>query len=123
MSLEWLKSPLICNGRIVRSGLTPDSMTNADLPDICLRMHLILETIEFDRCEGRLMNVTIFDSIDTMESKLRFETENQLSDWRETISRFGEHYNLAGNEPIDISCKAINEHLDMAKALGIDLLK
>ena len=69
------------------------------------------------------MNLAIFEPIDTMESKLRLATGNQLADWRETIRRFGEYYKLTGNEPIHISDKAINERLGMAKEFGIDLLK
>ena len=121
MSLEWLRSPLICNGRVVRPALQPESVTDADLPDICLRMQLILATIEDDRCEGRLIDVSIFDPIDTMESGLRFEKENYLADWCETIRRFAEYYNLDGKGPIEVSPKVIDERTALAKEFGIDL--
>src|SRR5437870_1908869 len=78
--VTWLRAPLICDGQTVRPGLLPNALSDNDLPDICVRMHLILDTIEFERCEGRLINLDIFEPIDTLESDLRHRDANHLAD-------------------------------------------
>jgi hypothetical protein len=122
MALGWLKSPLVCEGRIVRPGLLPESISDADLPDICLRMHLVLDTIEFERCEGRQINLNIFDPIDSMESQLRHGQDNHLCDWQETITRFANYYKLDGSNPIRITLRAIDGCSHIAEHHGILLV-
>jgi len=119
--LEWLKSPLVCDGRVVRPGLLPDAISDADLPDICLRMHLILDTIEYARCEGRLINLDIFNSIDSMESELRHGRDNQLSDWEEAITQFADYYQLDGQGPIEIAQHSIDSRSYIADDFGIPI--
>lgn len=121
MGHEWLKSPLICNGRVVRPALSPDALSDSDLPDICLRMHLVLDTIEFARCEGRLINMDIFDPIDTLECELRHSQDNHLSDWLDTIARFADYYQLDGSTPIEITQHAIDGISYFADRHGISL--
>ena len=53
MKIDWLTSKLVCEGRVIRPPMNPNKLTSDDLPDICLRMHVILDTIEFTRCEAR----------------------------------------------------------------------
>jgi hypothetical protein len=119
--LEWLRAPLVCEGRTIRPSLSPDVLSDNDLPDICLRMHLILDTIEFERCEGRLINTDIFDPIDTLESDLQHREDNRLVDWCDTIRRFGEHYHLAGDQPIQVASRAIDGIRWMAQKFNIRL--
>ncbi|MBM4077071.1 MAG: hypothetical protein FJ267_15685 [Planctomycetes bacterium] len=59
MGLNWLSSDLVCEGLTIRPSLSSLQVSDDCLPDVCLRMHMILDTIEFPRCEGRLMNVVI----------------------------------------------------------------
>ena len=107
MNLDWLKSPLKCNKRIVMPAIVPALISDADLPVICLRMKLILDSIEFERCEGRLINLEIYNPVDQLASDLMHKENNRLSDWLDTISNFGEYYGLYGNRPIDITKRAI----------------
>ena len=109
MRIDWLKSPLICAGEEICEPLCPDSLSDSDLKDICFRMHLILDSIEFIRCEGRLLPRDIFDAIDTLESRLQFNTDNHLKDWIEWIEKFGAYYDLDGKTPIIIDSRSYEE--------------
>lgn len=84
-------------------------------------MNLILDTIEFARCEGRLINPDIFDPIDTMVSELRHGRNSQLWDWEETITRFADYYGLDGSEPIEIAQRSIEDMSDFAKHFEISI--
>jgi len=122
MALNWLQSEIHCEGQRIRPPLDPTMVKSRDLRDICLRMHLILDSIEFTRCEGRLISLDIFDSIDQMHSDLLRKDTIPLSDWRDCIERFGDYYGLNGSQPIEVSPRSVKEIATMAQQLGIELL-
>lgn len=109
MSLEWLNSAVVCGGRVIRPALDPIAVRSEDLPDICVRMHLILDSIEFARCEGRLINRDIFEPIDTLYSDLLHKEYNSIEDWRDCIGRFGDYYELDGAGPIEVTSRTLEE--------------
>ena len=104
---SWLESPIRCSGRTVRPPLSPDQIHDATLPEICLRMHLILDSIEYERAEGRLINRDIFESIDSLHSNLVHLPVNHLEDWQDSIVRFGEYYRLSPDVPIEVTARAV----------------
>lgn len=113
----WLESPIQCEGRIVRPPLNSSQLNDSELPEICVRMHLIFDSIEFERAEGRLMNVSIFDSIDSLHSDL----VNRLEDWKDSIAKFGEHYGLRPHIPIKVTSRAVQNIRRMADQFGIEI--
>ncbi|MFN3151328.1 hypothetical protein [Bremerella sp.] len=119
---SWLTAEITCEGRIIRPSLDVAALADKDLPDACLRMHLILESIEFARCEGRWINREIFDPIDTLYSQLLHNEEIALSDWQAFIERFGEYYQLRGKKTIEVSAHSVNEMSSMAERLGVSLI-
>ena len=119
MAIDWLASELVCEGITIRPSLNPNSLADEDLPDICLRMHVILDTIEFARCEGRLINPEIFDSIDTLYSALLHKYTNNLSDWLPSIVRVGDYYSLDGRGSILLSPRSLTAFSSMFERLGI----
>lgn len=122
MKLDWLASNLVCEGRVIRPPMNPGKLVSEDLPDICLRMHLILDTIEFSRCEGRLVSVDIFDPIDTLYSDLLNKDTNHLSDWQDCIERFGDFYKLEGKQTIEVSARAVRNYSHMFDQLRIEYM-
>jgi len=107
----WLARPLMCQRRIVRPGLDPTGLTVHSLPDICLRMRVILDTIEMSRGEGRHMPVALFDQIDDLENQIRQRPRDvRLADWQLLIREFGQHYELDGpSEPIEVDTRSYDE--------------
>lgn len=109
--MQWLTRPLKCGRKTVAVPLDPAALTDADLRDICLRMHVILETIEMPRCEGRLMPAKLFDQIDTLESMVLHGHPSPdghrrppcLAEWLNVIREFGEYYSLDGDGPISVT--------------------
>ncbi|MBI1248261.1 hypothetical protein GC197_10545 [bacterium] len=122
MKIDWLAASLVCEGRVIRPPLDPSKPTNEDLPEICFRMLLILDSIEFARCEGRWINLEIFDPIDTLSSDLLHKETNLLSDWIDCIERFGEYYQLSGSHKIDVSPRAVSDASEEIERLGIEPL-
>lgn len=120
---SWLTAEISCEGRIIRPSLDVAALDDKDLPDVCLRMHLILESIEFARCEGRLINVEIFDPIDALYSDLLNQEDIALRDWQAFIDRFGEYYQLSGKKTIEVSDHSVNEMSSMAERLGVSLIR
>ncbi|PQO33790.1 hypothetical protein C5Y97_16310 [Blastopirellula marina] len=104
---------------MIRPALDPFQLTDEDLPDICLRMHLILDSIEFTRCEGRLIYRDIFDPIDTLYSDLLRKETNRLDDWRENIEKFGDYYELSRMTKIEVSQRAVTALAYMFERLRI----
>ncbi len=108
--MSWLDRPLICEGNLVRPGLDTDRLADADLREICFRMHVILQTIEMPRCEGRLIPANIFDEMDTLESMVLqgfgspsgHRSPPILEEWLALIEEFGEYYQLTGSDPITV---------------------
>ena len=100
--------------------MNPSELASEDLPEICLRMHLILDTIEFTRCEGRLIIPDIFEPIDTLYSDLLHKDVNCLSDWQDSILRFGDYYELAGKQTIEVSARAVTKHSHLFDQLKIE---
>jgi hypothetical protein len=101
--MEWLRRPLVCEGREVAEPLEPALLTDEDLWDICLRMHVILDTIEMPRCEGRLIPEALFHAIDDLESLVHGHPSSsapRLAEWESVICEFGQYYVLAGEGPI-----------------------
>jgi hypothetical protein len=107
----WLVRPLSCEGRIVRPGLEGATLTVRTLPDICLRMIVILNTLETSRGAGRLVPVSLFERIDRLEDELRHRPrELRLADYASLIEAFGQHYELNGSlEPIEVDARAYSE--------------
>lgn len=112
----------MCEGRVIRPPMNPSKLTSEDLPDICLRMHLILDTIEFTRCEGRLINLDIFEPIDRLYSDLLHKDTNCLSDWQQYIERFGDYYELAGKPTLAVSPRAVMRLAHMVDQLKVERL-
>ena len=111
--MEWLARPVVADGVVLAEPLDPARLTDADLRNICLRMHVILETIEMPNCEGRHLPAKLFDEIDTLESLVIYglpspsglPTAPCLADWAGVIREFGEYYRLAGAGPIAVNLK------------------
>ena len=99
---SWLTRPLTCGRTMVLAPLDLAQLSDADLRDICLRMHAILDTIEMPRCEGRLIPRDIFDKMDTLESDVLHGPKPKLSDWMDLIAEFGSYYGLEGTGPIPV---------------------
>ncbi len=121
MGLDWLRSSLICNGRTVRPALIPEEISDTDIPDVCLRMHLILDTIEYARGEGRLISTDIFDPIDTLASEIQRHSEIRLSEWRSTIEQFGRYYQLSGTRPIEVAQRSVDQLEYLGKSFGVEI--
>jgi len=94
LDLSWVALPIVIGDIVVMPPLDPNNLSSDDLPDLCIRMHIILDTIEHARCEGRLINLDIFDPIDTLDSDLRHRSDNHIEDWLPAISEFGKYYKL-----------------------------
>jgi hypothetical protein len=102
MGLDWLRSAVVCDGVVVCGPLDPDAVGDADLPDVCKRMHAILETIEQSRCEGRLIPGDLFDRIDTLASRVTHGPPPHWAEWAAVVSEFGVYYGLDGSGPIRV---------------------
>jgi hypothetical protein len=107
--VEWLRQPLICNDAIVRGPLDPHQLDDADLWEICLGMHVILQTIEMPRCEGRLIPCHLFQDMDTLESMIHGHRSPyghsyppRLAERTGVIHEFGVYYSLANPGPIAV---------------------
>lgn len=122
MKIDWLAASLVSEGRVIRPALNLSNLTSEDLPEICLRMHLILDSIEFTRCEGRLINLDVFEPIDTLYSDLLHKDTNELSDWKDFIERFGDYYELSGRDVIEVSPRAVRNQSHIFKHLRIELV-
>lgn len=119
--IHWLELPIHCSGRPIRPPMREDQIDDLTLSEICLRMHLILDSIEHERAEGRLMNVSIFDAIDSLHSNLVQGHSLWLGDWREMILHFGEYYGLNQFRLIEVSARAVENTGQMANALGLKM--
>jgi hypothetical protein len=108
--MDWLARPLVCDDLVVAEPLDPSALADVHLHNICLRMHVILSTIEMPRCEERLIPLNLFDAIDTLESLVLHGQSSQqgrsspprLAEWSDVIREFGNYYNLAGRGPIAV---------------------
>ena len=107
MLSRWIEVPVVCNGRVLRPVLAVESVTDKDLADLCIRMNLILDSIEYERCEGRLINLDIFDPVTSLLDELRSDRDVQLKDWIETINTFGEYYQLESMNVIEVAPRAV----------------
>ena len=81
--MHWLARPLAYSDQVFLPPIDPDALSDSDLRVICLRMTVILDTIESRRCEGRLLPTKLFDQIDTLESMVLHGHGGapRLSDW------------------------------------------
>jgi hypothetical protein len=100
--MSWLARPIACEDVIVLEALDAEHLSSTDLREICLRMDVILQTIEMSRCEGRLMPVEIFDRIEKLADLVLHGWRPPLTDWTGLICEFGEHYGLSGDGPIPV---------------------
>ena len=121
MLSRWIEVPVVCNGRVLRPVLAVESVTDKDLADLCIRMNLILDSIEYERCEGRLINLDIFDPVTSLLDELRSDRDVQLKDWIETINTFGEYYQLESMNVIEVAPRAVANIEKDAERLGIFL--
>ncbi|QDT21002.1 hypothetical protein HG66A1_27950 [Gimesia chilikensis] len=121
MLSRWFEVPVVCNGRVLRPVLAVESVTDEDLADLCIRMNLILDSIEYERCEGRLINLDIFDPVTSLLDELRSDRDVQLEDWIETINTFGEYYQLEDMNVIEVTPRAVANIETDAARLGIFL--
>ncbi|MFI4847720.1 MAG: hypothetical protein ACIAZJ_01360 [Gimesia chilikensis] len=118
---RWIEAMVTCNGRVLRPALRVDLVSDSDLPDLCIRMNLILDSIEYERCEGRLINLDIFDPVTSLLDELRSDREVQLKDWIETINTFGEYYQLESMNVIEVTPRAVANIEKDAERLDIFL--
>ncbi|KAA0138978.1 hypothetical protein FYZ48_09975 [Gimesia chilikensis] len=118
---RWIEAMVTCNGRVLRPALRVDRVSDSDLPDLCIRMNLILDSIEYERCEGRLINLDIFDPVTSLLDELRSDREVQLKDWIKTINTFGEYYQLESMNVIEVAPRAVANIEKDAERLGIFL--
>src|SRR5690242_9911685 len=102
MSVAWLRSALICQGETMRPPLDPSSISDADLPDICLRMSVVMASLEQPRCEGRLLPLDIFDAIEALDAAIFHGKGYRIEDWLPLVARFGEYYSLDGTKAIEV---------------------
>jgi hypothetical protein len=109
-NLNWVRSPLTLNGEIIAEPLVPEDLSDSDLPRLCFWMHLICDTIEYGRCEGRLISMDIFDPLDNLMDIVRFQNDYTLSDWIPFMIKFGMHYGLDGATPINIAPEIASEN-------------
>jgi hypothetical protein len=122
--LEWLQVPLVCEGKIVRPALSLDDLSDADLPDICFRMNVILDAIEFNFCEGRWINLEVYDPISDMEEALRrYQPKDTFDHWHSAIARFADFYSnwLDGTTAIEVTPRALKDCKHIAEYHGIPL--
>ncbi|WP_439629895.1 hypothetical protein [Gemmata sp.] len=99
-AVQWLARPLACDGAVVLPGLDLARLRSSDLRTICLRMSVILGTIEDQIGGGRFMPLDLSYPIDDLSS-LVFHGHREpdgrvrpprLGEWVDLIRRFGEHY-------------------------------
>src|SRR5262249_37867215 len=102
--LDWLARPLVADGVVVADALDPARLMDANLPQICLRMMAILDTIEMPRAEGRLMPIELFNGIDTLAARLQHPKSKppRPTEWESLVRGFGEYYDLTGTGPIKV---------------------
>lgn len=117
-NLAWLAIPVTCEGKVICPPLDLRKLSDADLPSICLRMHLIHDTIEFAHCEGRWMNLEIFGALESLYDAVRFREPSQLADWVQWIERLDERYGLDDKSTIEITRLAIVENASMFAELN-----
>jgi len=82
-------------------------------------MHLILDTIEHQRCEGRLINLDIFEPIDTLASEIQHHGPVWLTEWASTMEQFGQYYELDGTKPIEVEQRSLDRFSRMAENFRI----
>jgi hypothetical protein len=115
--MEWITRTLMCDGAIIAGPLDTGSLEDSDLRDLCWRMHMIMQTIEMPRAEGRLMPMALFDAIDTLESMIRQHQPDpagrssppRLGEWLDVIREFGEYYRLSGHGPVNVDSMAYSD--------------
>lgn len=109
----------MCSQQTILPGLNPATVNDQSLPDLCLRMHLILDSIEFERAEGRLINDKIFDPIDTLADELIHHKHPHWSDWYKVVQQFGDYYGLNSGRPIHVTERAVEATVGLARSLGV----
>lgn len=114
---DWLRAELVCQGKRIRPPIDFGQLRDEDLPEICLRMWLILVSIEFTRAEGRLIPLEIFEPLDTLDSVLGTQKKLCIEDYRHVIDRFGEHYHLNGQQTIEISSHSVKSNRPRLEAI------
>lgn len=119
--IRWIEVPVVCGQQTILPGLDPAAINDESLPDLCLRMHLILDSIEFERCEGRLLNLEIFDPIDTLADELTHHKHPHWSDWDKFVQQFGDYYELNSGRPIHVTERAVEATVGLARSLGVPL--
>lgn len=99
----WLTRRIQCDGKVIAEPLSPSHLTVESIGDICDRMMVIMNHLEFQICEGRMLPVKLFDEIDG------FPREPHLSNAQASLDRcidlavrFGDHYDLSGEAVIDL---------------------
>jgi hypothetical protein len=119
----WLARPLACDGAVVLPGLDPTQLTSSDLRTICLRMSVILNTIENQICEGRHLPLDLFNDIDDLQDLVHHGHRDadgrtrppRLGEWVDLIRRFGEHYRdrLGESGPIAVDPDVYREEANL----------
>lgn len=104
---DWLTSRVQCDGEVIAEPLAPDQLTVDSISDICDRMLTIMDHLEFQICEGRLLPVALFDEIDSFP-RPPHPTNGQirLDACLDLAARFGDHYGLRGKTVIDLPSKS-----------------
>ena len=118
---NWLSSPIRCNGIPIFEPLAPSQINESTLPEICLRMSLILDSIEYERAEGRFMNLDVFEMIDSLCDDLLNHKRGRMDDCHSVIQKFGEHYQLTSSLPINVTVRAVDGIRRLADQLNVSI--
>lgn len=121
MLSRWIEIPIVCNGRVLRPVLAVERVTDDDLADLCVRMLLIHDSIEYEVCEGRMMNLDVFNPLDRLLGEFQARKHPRLSDWIETINSFGDYYGLESRNVIEVTSRAVANTEADANQLGVFL--
>ena len=122
LDLSWLATSITCGDVVVLDPLDPldlECLSDAELPHICLRMHLILDSIEYTAFEGRMINVDVFDPMDRLASDLVHKARNSFGDSAAFISEFGHYYRLCNRESLPVTRHAMDGYRYMFDAFQI----
>jgi hypothetical protein len=119
-NVRWITRAVVCDGAVVFEPLDPARLSDADLADLCLRMLVIMSTIESPRAEGRWLPVELHDQIDTLWSMVcqghpgpsGYRNPPGLDDWMPLVEEFGAYYGLNESGRIRVDPQIYRDEVD-----------